>query len=129
MQSREADSTGAVAAPAFTEVTVDAADFPTAGGMFRDALLSLPGSPDLLWLDVPCDSNPFDSRGEGAEAGSSWAGGGTAGAAGVGGDPYWRSLVEVIKMKRENEVGEWGGGGGGGLIALLIVRYCSTYIC
>ncbi|CAM9935349.1 unnamed protein product [Ectocarpus sp. 4 AP-2014] len=62
-------------------VTVDAAHFPTAGGMLRDALGSLapagspPPPPSLLWVDLPCDPpNDFDHD---------------------GGDRQWSSLAEV----------------------------------
>lgn len=127
VQSREAENATATAAvTASTEVTVDAADFPTAGGMFRNALESLTASPDLLWLDLPCDGNGFDACGdEAGEAGSLWAGRDTAGVAGAGGDPYWKSLVEVRTMGREN--GGEGEGGVAHFLHALVVRPLTTH--
>lgn len=82
-------------------MTVNAAHFPTAGGMFRAALATLPASPSLLWLDVPCDSNAFN-QGDLGTAAAVWAAergvGGDVGVKegdGPSGDRHWSSLAEV----------------------------------
>ena len=94
-------SSGEKPSDTVAKVTVDAADFPTAGGMFRDALGSLrEKKPSLLWLDLPCDCSDFD-RGEGAAAPSMWASEmrrKTTDANddhGPSNDRHWKSLAEV----------------------------------
>ncbi|CAM9914941.1 unnamed protein product, partial [Laminaria digitata] len=54
---------GSSQAQPVAKIAVEAAHHPTGKGMFRDALESLKGSPSLLWVDFPCDSNAFDQGG------------------------------------------------------------------
>lgn len=121
LNPRGAQSSGENGSPPPAQVTVEAAHFPTAGGMFRDALGKLSDAPSLLWVDLPCDRNDFDEEGGVNGDAALWAskrrdekdlggdngnGGNNGGDGGPVCEEHWTSLAEVRKGRGE-EAHDW----------------------